>query len=90
LKKCTSLFIVILLSILTGMINSCSHPEDGKGAYKTGRYRNLFLENGHTQEEVDAKVEEAFQQFFNGNSAQVIYCETGANDNGKLAMAIGT
>ncbi len=88
IKNHASLFMVTLLSILTVMIGSCSHPEDGKGAYKTGNYRNLFLENGHTQEEIDAKVEGAFRQLFHGDSTQVIYREAGENDHGKLGMLI--
>ena len=67
---------------------TCSAPADGKGAYASGEYRNLFLENGHSVAEIDAKVESTFQQLFHGDSAQVIYRETGSNDNGPLAMFI--
>ncbi|NQU84502.1 MAG: glycoside hydrolase [Mariniphaga sp.] len=76
-------FLIIVLLIFT--FGSCSDPADGNGAYKTGKYRNLFVENGHSQEEVNAKIEGAFQQLFHGDSAQVIYFEDGENENGKLA-----
>ncbi|MBN1822045.1 MAG: hypothetical protein JXR31_16465 [Prolixibacteraceae bacterium] len=84
LNRFSPIFFVMVL--LTGLIAfSCSDPADGKGAYKTGKYRNLFVENGHSQQEVDAKVEATFQQLFHGDSAQVIYFEDGENENGKLA-----
>lgn len=57
-----------------------------KGAYHTGKYRNLFLENGHSKKEILAKNEAAFQQLFHGDSAtQRIYFSVGKNDNGPLA-----
>ena len=27
-------------------------PEDGNGAYATGKYRNLFAEDGHSKKEI--------------------------------------
>jgi oligosaccharide reducing-end xylanase len=60
-------------------------PEDGTGAYSTGKYRNLFLENGHSQKEIEAKVEGAFQQMFHGDTSQALYFQAGSNQNGKMA-----
>lgn len=61
-------------------------PGDGDGAYKTGKYRDLFAEQGHSPAEIHAKIEEAFQQLFHGDGQeQRIYFETGANENGTLA-----
>ena len=61
-------------------------PGDGDGAYKTHKYRNLFAEQGHTPEEVQAKIEKAFQQLFHGDGQEErVYFETGANENGTLA-----
>jgi oligosaccharide reducing-end xylanase len=58
----------------------------GKGAYYTGKYRNLFLENGHSLQEIKAKNEAAFQQLFHGDSAtQAIYFKAGSNKNGPMA-----
>ncbi len=62
---------------------------DGTGAYATKTYRNLFLENGHTQEEIDAKINQAFQQLFHGDSAtQRVYFPVGRNENGPLAYML--
>jgi oligosaccharide reducing-end xylanase len=59
---------------------------NGSGAFATGHYRNLFLEDGHSQPEVDAKVNAAFQQLFHGNPTnQAVYFEAGSNANGPLA-----
>ena len=56
------------------------------GAYATGRYRNLFVEAGHAQAEVTAKINAAFQQLFHGDpNTQTVYYETGRNENGLLA-----
>lgn len=62
-------------------------PADGRGAYATQTYRNLFTEQlGHSQAESRTKIERAFQQFFHGDGQeQRVYFETGANANGTLA-----
>ena len=61
-------------------------PGDGDGAYKTGRYRDLFAEAGHTSAESQAKIEKAFQQLFHGDGQEErVYFETGSNANGPLA-----
>ena len=64
-----------------------SAPQDGAGAYKTGRYRNLFVEQlGRSPAESRAKIEKAFQQLFHGDGQEErVYFETGANANGTLA-----
>jgi oligosaccharide reducing-end xylanase len=59
---------------------------NGTGAYSTGRYRNLFVEQGHEQPQIDARIQTAFRQLFHGDkSSQAIYYEVGANANGPLA-----
>lgn len=81
-----SLFLVLIL--FPGMSwKSCSaqNLSDGSGAYATGIYRNLFKEMGYAEKEIDAKIEQAFQQLFHGDSAQVIYFKAGENENGPLA-----
>ena len=37
-----------------------------KGAFETGQYRNLFVEMGYKQADVDAKVKEVFNDVFRG------------------------
>ncbi len=62
------------------------NPVNGSGAFATGQYRNLFVEAGHTQEEVTHKISAAFQQLFHGDPTnQAVYYEAGANSNGPLA-----
>ncbi len=61
-------------------------PGDGDGAYKTGHYRDLFAEAGHSSAESSAKIDKAFQQLFHGDGQyERLYFETGANQNGPLA-----
>ena len=43
------------------------------GAAYTGNYRNMFKELGHTEEEINAKVEDAWQKFFYGTEDERIY-----------------
>ena len=60
--------------------------EEKAGAFATGKYSNLFLENGHSKKEISAKNEAAFQQLFHGDSAtQAVYFQAGKNGNGPLA-----
>ena len=48
-----------------------------KGAFETGVYRNVFLENGYTQEEIDRKIESSFQTMFYGPEEERIYHPVG-------------
>ena len=59
---------------------------DGSGAYRTGHYRDLFAEQGHTPEQTRAKIDAAFNQLFHGDKkTQALYYEVGSNANGPLA-----
>jgi oligosaccharide reducing-end xylanase len=60
---------------------------DGTGAFRTGRYRDLFVEQlGRSPAESRARIEQAFQQLFHGDGQeQRVYFENGANANGTLA-----
>jgi oligosaccharide reducing-end xylanase len=61
-------------------------PSRASGAFATKQYRNLFLEAGHSQEEISAKIDAAFQQLFHGDPAtQTVYYAAGRNANGPLA-----
>ena len=58
----------------------------GSGAFATGRYRNLFVEAGHSQAETEEKIAAAFRQLFHGDPAnEAVYFPAGANSNGPLA-----
>ena len=53
-------------------------PGDGDGAFKTGRYRDLFAEQGHRASETKARLEKAFQQLFHGDPvSERVYFEAG-------------
>lgn len=56
------------------------------GAFATKRYRNLFLEAGHSQSEITARLETTFQQLFHSDAeTQTVYYAAGQNANGPLA-----
>ena len=60
-------------------------PEDGKGAFATGRYRNLFAEDGHSKQEIRAKIDKSYNQLFHGDpQTQAIAFAAGNNANGPL------
>src|ERR1035438_2815213 len=40
---------------------------DGSGAYATRKYRNLFKDDGHSEKEIRAKIDAAYQQLFHGD-----------------------
>lgn len=44
-----------------------------RGAYYTGKYRNVFLENGYQEKEIDQRVEDAFWTLFYGTEDERIY-----------------
>jgi len=59
---------------------------DGSGAFVTGKYRNLFVEAGHSEEQVAAKISKAYQQLFHGDpDMQTLYYPAGSNADGALA-----
>ena len=48
-----------------------SVPDDGKGAYRSGRYRNLLAERlGVSPAETHRKIEQAFHQLFHGDGQE--------------------
>ena len=59
--------------------------QDGSGAFATGKYRNLFAEDGHSKRSIEAKVDAAYQQLFDGDpQTQAIAFAAGENANGPL------
>jgi endo-1,4-beta-D-glucanase Y len=66
--------------------NSDPSNIDGSGAYTTGEYRNLFIEAGHSEEEVNEKINRVYKHFFHGDpNTQTLYYPAGSNTNGPLA-----
>lgn len=89
------LFVKALLILLIILINAPivlgqhqMKPGNGKGAFATKKYRNLFKENGHTEKEISLKINNAFQQLFYGTQEQSIYFSAGKNPNGPLAYVL--
>ena len=78
-----------MLAIALGMASVTGAEaltSDGAGAYATGKYRNLFVEAGHTETEVDARIARAFEQLFRGDKeTERLYFPSGENENGLLA-----
>jgi oligosaccharide reducing-end xylanase len=61
-------------------------PDDGAGAFATGEYRNLFVELGHTEQEVKDKIAAMYEQLFHGDeSTETLYYPAGEDDNGPMA-----
>jgi len=52
----------------------------------TGKYRNLFVEIGHSPQEVTEKINAAFEQLFYGDpNTEAVYFPAGTNAKGPLA-----
>ena len=70
-----------------------------KGAFETGKYRNVFAELGYPQEDIDKKIKDAFHTVFYGNDGERFYHtvgddmayleDTGNNDARTEGMSYG-
>ena len=81
--------LVLILFLTLASARGAENPPglDGNGAYATGKYRNLFAEDGHSQQEIQQKIDSAFQQLFHGNPTnEAVYFEAGTNADGPLAF----
>lgn len=90
--KQNTIAFVVAFALAVCFLPACSSVQkphvaaDGSGAFATGHYRNLFAENGHSQKEIQEKVNSAFQQLFHGDPTnQTVYYSAGSNSNGPLA-----
>jgi oligosaccharide reducing-end xylanase len=64
-------------------------PPPSEGAAVSGKYRNLFVELGKPADEVEQKLERAYQSLFHGDPAnESVMFEAGHNDSGKLAYIL--
>ena len=58
-----------------------------QGAFVTRKYRNLFVEVGHSHGEVTNRLHTAFRQLFHGDPcSETVYFPAGSNTNGPLAF----
>ncbi|MDR3738511.1 MAG: glycosyl hydrolase family 8 [Terracidiphilus sp.] len=75
----------LLAMMVCGAAGAQTKLDDGAGAYATGKYRNLFAEDGHSAAEVHAKIEAAYQQLFHGDAkTEAVAFAAGKNANGPL------
>ena len=69
---------LVIISALIALA-SCGAPSIkepwSKGGLETGKYRNVFLEAGYSQEEIDAKLDEIYKEVFEGPNK--VYFEVG-------------
>jgi oligosaccharide reducing-end xylanase len=83
------IFIITAILAIPRASWASSHSsagEEGTGAYATGIYHNLFAEAGHSEEEINARIQATFHQLFHGDSrTETVYYESGRNVNGLLA-----
>jgi oligosaccharide reducing-end xylanase len=74
---------------VVGSLCASAHAQNAgtrQGAAVTGTYRNLLKEAGHSDREIAAKINAAWQQLFHGDSAtQTVFYWAGQNENGRLA-----
>ncbi|RYE06984.1 MAG: hypothetical protein EOP44_03725, partial [Sphingobacteriaceae bacterium] len=81
-----ALFFMLIMVFAEASAQSSKPKNDGAGAYATGKYRNLFAEQGHREAEISAKINAGFRQLFHGDTAtQAIYFDAGKNANGPKA-----
>jgi oligosaccharide reducing-end xylanase len=74
-----------ITSLLCAGMFAVAQPGNGSGAYATGKYRNLFAEDGHSKTEIRTRIDTAFQQLFHGDpQQQAIAFAAGTNANGPL------
>ncbi len=75
------------MMLMTACRTQPSHVSaNDSGAFATGRYRNLFAENSHSQKQIQEKIDSSFQQLFHGDPTnQTVYYSAGSNSNGQLA-----
>lgn len=67
------------------LADSQPSAQDGAGAYATGVYRNLFVEDGHAAKKIQAKIDKAYAQLFHGDPrTEAIAFSAGSNANGPL------
>ena len=87
-KRCVAVkfaMIVLIFGLGARAASSQTILSDGAGAYATGKYRNLFKEDGHSEKKIRAKIDAAYDQLFHGDpQTQSVVFAAGSNANGPL------
>ena len=74
----------LLVALLLGV--AVPSRAASEGAVATGKYRNLFVEAGHSPAEVSQKITNAFAQLFYGRPTdEALFYPAGTNAHGALA-----
>src|SRR5574344_280882 len=66
--------MLVACALMAGQTTYAAEPWK-KGAFETGKYRNLLVEMGYKKEDVDAKLQEVFNDLFYGPNK--VYFEVG-------------
>jgi len=66
--------MLVACALMAGQTTYAAEPWK-KGAFETGKYRNLLVEMGYKKEDVDAKLQEVFNDVFYGPNK--VYFEVG-------------
>lgn len=84
-KSYLALTLIMICLAFSGCTSESSKPETAepsnkmtpweKGAWETGKYRNVFLELGYKQADIDAKLNKAYHDLFDGPNR--VYFEVG-------------
>jgi oligosaccharide reducing-end xylanase len=83
--KSLLLAAALLPGIQARKVPANAAPTNGGGGYQSDKYRNLFAEDGHSEREIRAKIDAAYQQLFHGDpQTQAIAFAAGSNANGPL------
>jgi oligosaccharide reducing-end xylanase len=82
-----ALAALLVLASDGGYSRAASGSDNAKGAFVTGEYRNLFVEAGHSPQEISNRLQTAFRQLFHGDpQREAVYFAAGTNANGPLAF----
>src|SRR5262249_12032568 len=82
MKKYLGFAATSLLAIASTTVPAETAPANGSGAYATGKYRNLFAEDGHLKHSIRHKIDAAYKQLFHGDPhTQAIAFAAGSNAN---------
>jgi len=81
-----NIYFLPFAMLCLALLPPCSAQQKPKpqGAARTGQYRNLFVEAGHSQKDVDARIQQVYQQLFHGPADQTLGYAAGANADGPL------
>ena len=66
---------ILMASMMMLTANAMAFTPWTRGGFETGKYRNVFVEMGYSQADVDAKLKEVFNDVFRGPNK--VYFEVG-------------